>query len=271
MRRGVLTIVDLAGSERVSKSGSEGQRLEEAKKINRSLSALGNCVAALIDGHSQHIPFRDSKLTRLLTDSLGGNSKTSLVATIGPAVWNYDESHSTLLFAQRAMAIKTHAVINEVVDFKTLSGNLQRKISLIENEKFRLMARNVDLEREVSILRKEITEIRQNSENLQLRDASLIGNQTWEEREKELIAKFTSIIHHLQMEIAKQNMMYMNLLKSGDSDAILEQLATGFLAIPALREKIIKKLKESEQNEMHQAQTQTVDPQPNQEAQVQQN
>lgn len=68
VKRGVLTIVDLAGSERVSKSGSEGQRLEEAKKINRSLSALGNCVAALIDGHSVHIPFRDSKLTRLLTD-----------------------------------------------------------------------------------------------------------------------------------------------------------------------------------------------------------
>lgn len=64
----MLTIVDLAGSERVSKSGSEGQRLEEAKKINKSLSALGNCVAALIDSHAVHVPFRDSKLTRLLTD-----------------------------------------------------------------------------------------------------------------------------------------------------------------------------------------------------------
>ena len=68
VKRGVLTIVDLAGSERVSKSGSEGQRLNEAKKINKSLSALGNCVAALIDENATHVPFRDSKLTRLLTD-----------------------------------------------------------------------------------------------------------------------------------------------------------------------------------------------------------
>lgn len=68
VKHGVLTIVDLAGSERVSKSGSEGQRLNEAKKINKSLSALGNCVAALIDENATHVPFRDSKLTRLLTD-----------------------------------------------------------------------------------------------------------------------------------------------------------------------------------------------------------
>jgi hypothetical protein len=160
VKRGTLTIVDLAGSERVSKSGSEGQRLEEAKKINKSLSALGNCVAALIDEQLTHVPFRDSKLTRLLTDSLGGNSKTCLVATIGPAVWNYDESYSTLNFATRAMAVKNHAVINEVVDFKTLTGNLQRKITLIESEKFRLMARNVDLEREIANLRTEVDDLK---------------------------------------------------------------------------------------------------------------
>lgn len=68
VKSGTLTIVDLAGSERVSKSGSEGKALEEAKKINKSLSALGNCVAALIDDNMIHVPFRDSKLTRLLTD-----------------------------------------------------------------------------------------------------------------------------------------------------------------------------------------------------------
>ncbi|EFC35988.1 kinesin [Naegleria gruberi] len=103
VKRGVLHIVDLAGSERVFKSGSEGQRLEEAKKINKSLSALGNCVAALTEENVYHVPFRDSKLTRLLTDSLGGNAKTCLVATIGPSMWNYDESYSTLHFANRAM------------------------------------------------------------------------------------------------------------------------------------------------------------------------
>ena len=77
--------------------------------------------------------------------SLGGNSKTCLVATLGPSLFNYDETYSALMFATRAMSVKNHAVINELVDFKTLSGNLQRKITLIEGEKYRLMARNVDL------------------------------------------------------------------------------------------------------------------------------
>ena len=72
-RRGLLSVVDLAGSERVSKSGSEGTRLDEAKRINKSIAALGNCIAALAGpARSTHVPFRDSKLTRLLTDSLGG-------------------------------------------------------------------------------------------------------------------------------------------------------------------------------------------------------
>ena len=86
VRRGLLSIVDLAGSERVCKSGSEGLRLEEAKRINKSIAALGNCIAALAVGNGKgaaHVPFRDSKLTRLLTDSLGGNTKTSLCASVG--------------------------------------------------------------------------------------------------------------------------------------------------------------------------------------------
>lgn len=113
VKRGLLTIVDLAGSERVSKSGSDGQRLREAKQINRSLCALGNCVAALAERKaSRHIPYRNSKLTRILTDSLGGNTKTCLVATVCPTVYNYEESSSTLLFASRAMAVVTDARVN---------------------------------------------------------------------------------------------------------------------------------------------------------------
>lgn len=113
IRVGKLNLVDLAGSERQSKTGSEGQRLKEATKINLSLSALGNVISALVDGKSTHIPYRDSKLTRLLQDSLGGNAKTVMVATIGPASYNYDESLTTLRYASRAKSIKNKPRINE--------------------------------------------------------------------------------------------------------------------------------------------------------------
>ena len=76
--------------------GATGDRLKEATKINLSLSALGNVISALVDGKSKHIPYRDSKLTRLLQDSLGGNTKTLMVACLSPADNNYDETLSTL-------------------------------------------------------------------------------------------------------------------------------------------------------------------------------
>ena len=110
---GKLNLVDLAGSERQSKTGATGDRLKEATKINMSLSALGNVISALVDGKSNHIPYRDSKLTRILQDSLGGNTKTTMVANAGPADYNYDESLSTLRYANRAKNIKNRPVINE--------------------------------------------------------------------------------------------------------------------------------------------------------------
>jgi kinesin family protein 3/17 len=78
-------LVDLAGSERQKKTHAEGERLKEAIEINLSLSALGNVISALVDGTSKYIPYRDSKLTRLLQDSLGGNTKTIMIAVISPA------------------------------------------------------------------------------------------------------------------------------------------------------------------------------------------
>ncbi|KAG7155446.1 kinesin-like protein KIF3B isoform X2 [Homarus americanus] len=113
IRVGKLNLVDLAGSERQSKTGTVGDRLKEATKINLSLSALGNVISALVDGKSTHIPYRDSKLTRLLQDSLGGNSKTIMVANIGPASYNYDETITTLRYANRAKNIKNKPKINE--------------------------------------------------------------------------------------------------------------------------------------------------------------
>merc|ERR1719160_604349 len=113
IRVGKLNMVDLAGSERQSKTGATGERLKEATKINLSLSALGNVISALVDGKSSHIPYRDSKLTRLLQDSLGGNTKTVMCANCGPAGYNYDETLSTLRYAYRAKSIKNKPRINE--------------------------------------------------------------------------------------------------------------------------------------------------------------
>ena len=81
-------------------------RLREGSKINLSLSALGNVIKALVDGKSEHVPYRDSKLTRLLQNSLGGNTKTVMIANIGPADYNYDETMSTLRYANRAKQIQ---------------------------------------------------------------------------------------------------------------------------------------------------------------------
>ncbi|KIZ06247.1 kinesin family member 3B [Monoraphidium neglectum] len=113
IRVGKLNLVDLAGSERQSKTGATGDRLKEGIKINLSLTALGNVISALVDGKSSHIPYRDSKLTRLLQDSLGGNTKTVMVANVGPADWNYDETLSTLRYANRAKNITNKPRINE--------------------------------------------------------------------------------------------------------------------------------------------------------------
>jgi kinesin family member 17 len=87
--------------------------MKEATKINLSLSALGNVISALVDGKMHHIPYRDSKLTRLLQDSLGGNTKTIMIAAVSPANYNYDETLSTLRYASRAKFIQNKPKINE--------------------------------------------------------------------------------------------------------------------------------------------------------------
>ncbi|CAI5683074.1 unnamed protein product [Oreochromis niloticus] len=113
-----LSLVDLAGSERAAKTGAAGERLKEGSNINKSLSTLGLVISALADhgagkNKSKFVPYRDSVLTWLLKDSLGGNSRTAMVATISPAADNYDETLSTLRYADRAKNIVNHAVVNE--------------------------------------------------------------------------------------------------------------------------------------------------------------
>ncbi|CAG0919052.1 unnamed protein product [Notodromas monacha] len=119
----VVNLVDLAGSERVESTGATGARLKEGASINQSLSCLGNCIHALAEnsqGKKVRVPYRDSALTKLLMNALGGNSKTIMVAAISPADINYEETLSTLRYADRAKQIKTTAVVNESATDKLL-------------------------------------------------------------------------------------------------------------------------------------------------------
>uniref|UniRef100_A0A3B1JNZ4 Kinesin-like protein n=1 Tax=Astyanax mexicanus TaxID=7994 RepID=A0A3B1JNZ4_ASTMX len=108
---GKLYLVDLAGSEKVSKTGAEGAVLDEAKNINKSLSSLGNVISALAEG-TAYIPYRDSKMTRILQDSLGGNCRTTIVICCSPSSFNEAETKSTLMFGQRAKTIKNTVCVN---------------------------------------------------------------------------------------------------------------------------------------------------------------
>jgi len=106
-------MVDLAGSERLNQTGSTGQRAVEATKINLSLSTLCHVISALTDPKATYIPYRDSKLTRILQDSLGGNTKTVMIAAVGPADKNYDQTINTLRYASKAKNIQNKPKINE--------------------------------------------------------------------------------------------------------------------------------------------------------------
>lgn len=135
-KSGQLFLVDLAGSEKVGKTGASGQTLEEAKKINKSLSALGMVINSLTDGKSTHIPYRDSKLTRILQESLGGNSRTTLIINCSPSSYNDAETISTLRFGVRAKAIKNKAKINAELspsELKQLLKKAQNQVTTYES------------------------------------------------------------------------------------------------------------------------------------------
>jgi kinesin family protein 5 len=140
-RRGRLNLVDLAGSEKVHKSGVSGTTLDEARKINLSLSCLGNVIYAL-HHNNDHIPYRDSKLTRILQESLGGNYKTTMIVTISPHSHSLEETVQTLKFADRAKSVKNHCRLNykpisSIVD--QLSGELQQTRQELKDFKIALI------------------------------------------------------------------------------------------------------------------------------------
>merc|ERR1712228_730365 len=129
-----LMMIDLAGSEKVGKTGAKGQLLKEAQKINQSLSALGNVMSQLSSG-GHHVSYRDSVLTRLLSDSLGGNCKTTLLIAASPSSFNCDETITTCRFGARAKKIKNKAKINAektVAEYKAEVTELQGRIKYLQ-------------------------------------------------------------------------------------------------------------------------------------------
>ncbi|WPJ58948.1 hypothetical protein SMAC4_00205 [Sordaria macrospora] len=138
---GKLNLVDLAGSENIQRSGAENKRAAEAGLINKSLLTLGRVINALVD-RSPHIPYRESKLTRLLQDSLGGRTKTCIIATISPARSNMEETISTLDYAFRAKNIRNKPQINALLNKKTLLREFATEIEKLKSELIATRQRN---------------------------------------------------------------------------------------------------------------------------------
>jgi centromeric protein E len=129
-----VNFIDLAGSERASQSLSAGTRLKEGCHINRSLLTLGTVIRKLSKEKTGHIPFRDSKLTRILQSSLGGNARTAIICTMSPARIHVEQSRNTLLFASCAKEVTTNAQVNVVMSDKALVKHLQRELAKLESE-----------------------------------------------------------------------------------------------------------------------------------------
>ena len=145
IKYGKLSLIDLAGSERASVTKNKGMRLFEGANINKSLLTLGNCINALseynVKGTKSHIPYRDSKLTRLLKDSLGGNSRTVMIANISPFIYSFDDTYNTLNYADRAKHIKTRVKVNiaggnksNINNYLNVIKHLQNKVNLLETK-----------------------------------------------------------------------------------------------------------------------------------------
>jgi len=168
IRVSALTLVDLAGSERIAKTGAEGQRAKEGAAINKSLLTLGTVINKLSEGvvaAGGHIPYRDSKLTRILQPSLGGNAKTAIICAITPAAQHVEESHSTLRFACRAKRVVNNATVNEVLSDAAV---LKRQANEIEELRKALQSSGnaSQIEEEINRLRAELLHKDQERNNM---------------------------------------------------------------------------------------------------------
>ena len=177
-KTGKLILVDLAGSEMVKKTNATGQQLDEAKTINKSLSALGLVINALTDDKMTHVPYRDSKLTRVLQDSLGGNSKTVLIVACSPSAYNASETVSTLRFGARAKNIENKAKVNATRSAEELEVLLAKAEDNIEKLTLQVASLksqlNMYLEKETA----QLTNIVNNSVIDSATDKPLVSNES---------------------------------------------------------------------------------------------
>jgi len=192
---GKLYLVDLAGSEKISKTGATGYILEEAKIINKSLTTLGRVINNLTDGKSQHVPYRESKLTRVLQESLGGNSKTCLIITCSPSIYNESETLSTLRFGERAKKIKNKPKINKEVTV----AELQRIVDDLKDKLKKANARIAQLE----------NYIKQN--NLNVPESNYKREEDEEEKQKEIEEKEKEKDAQMKIEEAKKKFDNKNI------------------------------------------------------------
>ncbi|OBZ76647.1 Kinesin-like protein 6 [Grifola frondosa] len=171
-----LSIIDLAGSERAAATTNMGQRMVEGANINKSLLALGNCINALCEsgGAIRHVPYRNSKLTRLLKFSLGGNCKTVMIVCVAPTSAHFDDTHNTLVYAERATKIKTKVVTRNVVNVDRHVGQYVEAINRLNLEVRELKEklagkRDVEAEKERRRKKEAAQEIEKAKSDLQLK------------------------------------------------------------------------------------------------------
>ncbi|XP_077009006.1 kinesin-like protein KIF13B [Tamandua tetradactyla] len=223
---GKLSLVDLAGSERATKTGAAGDRLKEGSNINKSLTTLGLVISALADqgagkNKNKFVPYRDSVLTWLLKDSLGGNSKTAMVATVSPAADNYDETLSTLRYADRAKNIVNHAVVNEDPNARIIR-DLREEVEKLRDQ----------LTKAEAMKSPELKERLEESEKL-IQEMTV----TWEEK----LRKTEEIAQERQKQLESLGISLQSSgIKVGDNKCFLVNLN----ADPALNELLVYYLKE---------------------------
>ncbi|XP_054626515.1 kinesin-like protein KIF13B isoform X5 [Dunckerocampus dactyliophorus] len=221
-----LSLVDLAGSERAAKTGAAGERLKEGSNINKSLTTLGLVISALAEqgtakNKTKFVPYRDSVLTWLLKDCLGGNSRTAMVATVSPAADNYEETLSTLRYADRAKSIVNHAVVNEDPNARIIR-ELREEV-----EKLR-----VQLTQAESLKAPELKERLEESEKL-IQEMTI----TWEDK----LRKTEEVAQERQKQLESLGISLQSSgIKVGDDKSFLVNLN----ADPALNELLVYYLKE---------------------------